>query len=192
MTVDIRSVGASEDYEFCRTLTTEAKVAAVPVSSFYHASQRDAPRHYARFCFCKKAPVLAEASERSQDLFCLSISGAAPRRREIVREPCQNSSGASRALSSAPAAAMPDFQKRLDALVSGESGTPELAGAALAVRVGDRMVFEGAAGCALFRPDGAKCERRLRADTKMRVRLDLKDVRRGRRRRRSPMKDASI
>lgn len=69
MTVDIRSVGASEDYEFCRTLTTEAKVAAVPVSSFYHASQRDAPRHYARFCFCKKAPVLAEASERLRTYF---------------------------------------------------------------------------------------------------------------------------
>ena len=62
ITVDIRSVGAKDDAEFCRRLTEQGKVAAVPVSSFYPAG--DAPRHYARFCFCKKRDVIEEASER--------------------------------------------------------------------------------------------------------------------------------
>lgn len=62
ITVDIRSVGASDDAAFCREITKEAKVAAVPLSAFYHPSQTGAPRSYARFCFCKKKHVLEEAS----------------------------------------------------------------------------------------------------------------------------------
>lgn len=64
ITVDIRSVGRGDDAAFCREITEKAKVAAVPISAFYHPSQRDAPRNYARFCFCKRPDVLEEASAR--------------------------------------------------------------------------------------------------------------------------------
>jgi len=49
------------DADFCRTLTTEAKVTAIPVSAFYES---EPPRHYARFAFCKRPQVLDEAVER--------------------------------------------------------------------------------------------------------------------------------
>lgn len=62
--VDIRSVGRDDDAAFCREITEKAKVAAVPVSAFYHPSQRDAPRFYARFCFAKRPEVLEEAAAR--------------------------------------------------------------------------------------------------------------------------------
>ena len=52
------------DEEFCRTITTEAKVAAVPMSAFYSKDSGDVPTHLARFCFCKQDGILIEASER--------------------------------------------------------------------------------------------------------------------------------
>lgn len=64
ITVDIRSVGREDDAAFCREITEHAKVAAVPISAFYHPSQADAPRRYARFCFCKRPEVLDEAAQR--------------------------------------------------------------------------------------------------------------------------------
>ncbi|MEM8772614.1 MAG: aminotransferase [Pseudomonadota bacterium] len=64
LTVDIRSVGRDDDAEFCREITEHARVAAVPISAFYHQDQKTAPRHYARFCFCKRPAVLDEAAER--------------------------------------------------------------------------------------------------------------------------------
>lgn len=64
ITVDIRSVGREDDAAFCREITEHAKVAAVPISAFYHPSQGDAPRHFARFCFCKRPEVLDEAAAR--------------------------------------------------------------------------------------------------------------------------------
>jgi aspartate/methionine/tyrosine aminotransferase len=70
MTVDIRSVGFSgDDMAFCREITAKAQVAAVPVSAFFHPSSKDVPRHYARFCFCKKREVLDEASARLREYF---------------------------------------------------------------------------------------------------------------------------
>ncbi|WP_439815952.1 aminotransferase [Zavarzinia sp. CC-PAN008] len=63
LSVDLRSIGwTQDDVAFCRHITTEAKVAAVPVSAFYAGD--DPPRHLARFCFCKKDAVLDEASRR--------------------------------------------------------------------------------------------------------------------------------
>lgn len=62
-TVDIGSVGRDDDMAFCREITERAGVAAVPVSAFY-PNAADAPRRYARFCFCKKPEVLDEASRR--------------------------------------------------------------------------------------------------------------------------------
>ena len=52
---------ADDDAEFCRRITTEAGVAAIPVSAFY---EENAPRHLIRFCFAKQDPVLDGAVER--------------------------------------------------------------------------------------------------------------------------------
>lgn len=69
MLADIRAVGIQgPDDAFCRMITEEAKVAAVPVSAFYPQAER-APRHLARFCFCKKRDVLEEAGRRLKAYF---------------------------------------------------------------------------------------------------------------------------
>ncbi len=69
ITVDIRSVEREDDAAFCREITEKAKVAAVPLSAFYHPSIKDAPRNYARFCFCKRSEVLSEAVSRLNSYF---------------------------------------------------------------------------------------------------------------------------
>jgi len=62
ITVDIRSVGFDgDDTSFCRHITTEAGVTAVPVGAFY---QEGAVAHFARFCFAKQDALLDEAAER--------------------------------------------------------------------------------------------------------------------------------
>lgn len=67
VTADFRSLGFNgDDVEFCRHITTEAKVAAVPVSAFYQKGDVD---HFARFCFCKNDDVLDEAIDRLQRHF---------------------------------------------------------------------------------------------------------------------------
>lgn len=69
MLADIRSVGYDgADAEFCRMITKDAKVAAVPVSAFFPDAQC-APKHFARFCFCKKQDVLEEAGRRLKAFF---------------------------------------------------------------------------------------------------------------------------
>lgn len=74
LSADIRPLGYSDDVEFCRMLTIEAGVAAVPVSAFY---ETDPPRHYARFCFAKLDETLAEAVRRLEAFF-VRDSRAAP------------------------------------------------------------------------------------------------------------------
>lgn len=62
VTVDIRSVGFhGTDEEFCRHITTEAGVTAIPVSAFYASP---ASNHYARFCFAKPDQMIDEAIDR--------------------------------------------------------------------------------------------------------------------------------
>jgi len=62
VTADFSPLGFDvDDTEFCRIITERAKVTAIPVSAFYEG---DAPRHYARFAFCKKYEVLDEALDR--------------------------------------------------------------------------------------------------------------------------------
>jgi len=62
LTVDFRPLGFNgDDIEFCRHITTQAGVAAVPVSAFY--SQADV-NHFVRFCFCKGDALLDQALER--------------------------------------------------------------------------------------------------------------------------------
>lgn len=63
ITADFRPLGfAGDDVAFCRHLTEVAKVTAIPVSVFYAGP--DAPKHYARFAFCKGDAVLDEALRR--------------------------------------------------------------------------------------------------------------------------------
>jgi N-succinyldiaminopimelate aminotransferase len=64
VTTDFRPLGFNgTDEDFCRHITVEAGVTAVPVSAFYDDPQR-APRHFARFCFCKHDATLEAAIER--------------------------------------------------------------------------------------------------------------------------------
>jgi aspartate/methionine/tyrosine aminotransferase len=63
ITADFSPLGFSgDDVAFCRHITEAAKVTAIPVSAFYDGA--DAPRHYARFAFCKNDAVLDEALAR--------------------------------------------------------------------------------------------------------------------------------
>jgi N-succinyldiaminopimelate aminotransferase len=67
LSVDVRSIGFNgDDEEFCRHITVEAGVTAVPVSAFY---QGDDIKHFARFCFAKKDEVLDEAVARLERHF---------------------------------------------------------------------------------------------------------------------------
>ena len=68
LTTDFSPLGfAGDDMAFCRHITEQAGVTAIPVSAFY--DQPDAPRHYARFAFCKREAVLDEAVARLQQHF---------------------------------------------------------------------------------------------------------------------------
>ena len=64
LTVDFRALGFDgDDMDFCRHITTEAGVAAVPISAFY-GNPKQAPHRFVRFCFCKEKKVLADALDR--------------------------------------------------------------------------------------------------------------------------------
>jgi len=63
ITTDFTPLGfKGDDVAFCRHITQHAGVTAIPVSAFYDGP--DAPRHYARFAFCKREEILAEAIDR--------------------------------------------------------------------------------------------------------------------------------
>ena len=59
---DIRPLGASDGYEFCRSLPERAGVAAVPTQVFYENPSAGA--HLVRFAFCKADDVIDEAVGR--------------------------------------------------------------------------------------------------------------------------------
>ena len=62
MFADVRPLGFDgDDEEFCRHITTEAGVTAVPVSAFY---LENGPKYFVRFCFSKKNEVLDAAIDR--------------------------------------------------------------------------------------------------------------------------------
>jgi N-succinyldiaminopimelate aminotransferase len=62
VTADFSPLGfRGDDVAFCRHITEQAGVTAIPVSAFYEG---DAPGHYARFAFCKQDAVLDEAVAR--------------------------------------------------------------------------------------------------------------------------------
>jgi aspartate/methionine/tyrosine aminotransferase len=54
----------TDDVAFCRWLTTEVRVAAIPPSAFYSEAHKPLTRHWARFAFCKRQATLAAAAER--------------------------------------------------------------------------------------------------------------------------------
>lgn len=60
---DIRPLGfGGSDVDFCREITTEAGVTAVPVSAFYASD--DAPDNFVRFCFSKQDAILDAAVDK--------------------------------------------------------------------------------------------------------------------------------
>lgn len=75
LTCDFSGFGLDlDDVEFSRLLTLEAGVTPVPVSAFY---QMDAPKHFVRFCFCKKDEVIDAAIERLEAWLAKSGKAAA-------------------------------------------------------------------------------------------------------------------
>lgn len=67
LTADIAPLGFKDDERFCRAITAEAGVAAVPVSAFYHCTTAAPPRRYIRFCIAKQDEVLDAAAQRLKD-----------------------------------------------------------------------------------------------------------------------------
>lgn len=72
--VDLQGWGFATDVEFCRHLTTEIGVAAIPPSAFY-VEPATAPL-MARFCFAKEIATLQAAAERLQKLRARQTSKA--------------------------------------------------------------------------------------------------------------------
>lgn len=67
VTADIGHTGLGEgDTDFCKRLTAEAGVTAIPVSAFF---DQDPPSTLIRFCFCKKDETLDEACRRLEGWF---------------------------------------------------------------------------------------------------------------------------
>ncbi|MFG2867867.1 pyridoxal phosphate-dependent aminotransferase [Streptomyces sp. NPDC048338] len=62
VTTDIRPLGESDGFAFCRGLPERAGVVAIPNAVFY--DHRDAGAPFVRFAFCKRTGVLEEAVER--------------------------------------------------------------------------------------------------------------------------------
>ena len=70
VTADYSPLGfRGDDVAFCRHLTEQAKVTAIPLTAFYDAAGGPAPAHYARFAFCKADAILDEAVARLQRHF---------------------------------------------------------------------------------------------------------------------------
>jgi N-succinyldiaminopimelate aminotransferase len=66
ITTDIRPLGETDGFAFCRTLPERAGVVAIPNAVFYDHREAGAP--FVRFAFCKRAEVLEEAVQRLKAL----------------------------------------------------------------------------------------------------------------------------
>ncbi|MER6267882.1 pyridoxal phosphate-dependent aminotransferase [Streptomyces sp900105755] len=66
ITTDIRPLGETDGFAFCRSLPERAGVVAIPNAVFYDHREAGAP--FVRFAFCKRAEVLKEAAERLRRL----------------------------------------------------------------------------------------------------------------------------
>ena len=61
---DISHLGFADDVAFCRFLTTEVGVTAIPPTFFYSKEHRYLGQQLARFSFCKQEATLQEAARR--------------------------------------------------------------------------------------------------------------------------------
>lgn len=66
VTTDIRPLGESDGFAFCRGLPERAGVVAIPNAVFYDHREAGAP--FVRFAFCKRTGVLEEAVRRLKTL----------------------------------------------------------------------------------------------------------------------------
>ncbi|MFJ5774930.1 pyridoxal phosphate-dependent aminotransferase [Streptomyces sp. NPDC093094] len=66
LTTDIRPLGESDGFAFCRSLPERAGVVAIPNAVFYDHREAGAP--FVRFAFCKRRSVLEEAVGRLKGL----------------------------------------------------------------------------------------------------------------------------
>jgi N-succinyldiaminopimelate aminotransferase len=66
VTTDIRPLGETDGFAFCRALPERVGVVAIPNAVFYDHKAAGAP--YVRFAFCKKEEVLTEAAARLKGL----------------------------------------------------------------------------------------------------------------------------
>ncbi|CAL9518763.1 putative N-succinyldiaminopimelate aminotransferase DapC [Streptomyces sp. enrichment culture] len=66
VTTDIRPLGESDGFAFCRALPERAGVVAIPNAVFYDHREEGAP--FVRFAFCKRTGVLQEAARRLKGL----------------------------------------------------------------------------------------------------------------------------
>ncbi|MFE9440331.1 pyridoxal phosphate-dependent aminotransferase [Streptomyces sp. NPDC006602] len=66
ITTDIRPLGESDGFAFCRALPERAGVVAIPNAVFYDHREAGAP--FVRFAFCKQTAVLEEAVKRLKTL----------------------------------------------------------------------------------------------------------------------------
>ncbi|MFE1044658.1 pyridoxal phosphate-dependent aminotransferase [Streptomyces olivaceus] len=66
ITTDIRPLGESDGFAFCRALPERAGVVAIPNAVFYDHREQGAP--FVRFAFCKRTEVLEEAAGRLKTL----------------------------------------------------------------------------------------------------------------------------
>ncbi|MFJ6986326.1 MULTISPECIES: pyridoxal phosphate-dependent aminotransferase [unclassified Streptomyces] len=67
VTTDIRPLGESDGFAFCRALPERAGVVAIPNAVFYDHREAGAP--FVRFAFCKRTEVLQEAVKRLRGVF---------------------------------------------------------------------------------------------------------------------------
>ncbi|MGY4926517.1 pyridoxal phosphate-dependent aminotransferase [Streptomyces sp. 900105755] len=66
ITTDIRPLGESDGFTFCRALPERCGVVAIPNAVFYDHREQGAP--FVRFAFCKRTGVLEEAATRLKTL----------------------------------------------------------------------------------------------------------------------------
>ncbi len=66
ITTDIRPLGESDGFAFCRSLPEHCGVVAIPNAVFYDHREQGAP--FVRFAFCKRTGVLEEAARRLKTL----------------------------------------------------------------------------------------------------------------------------
>jgi aspartate/methionine/tyrosine aminotransferase len=89
ITADFAPLGfAGDDVAFCRHVTEAAGVTAIPVTAFY---ETEAPRHYARFAFCKREALLDEAVARLARHFAAAGTAALTRPISAARLPSNGS-----------------------------------------------------------------------------------------------------